>query len=154
MTKTNKLETLIETFLEECQEDLFTLEDPFRDHILSKFTPESSKISVGFGLFAVDENSFGISVNMFLEDFDTDEPISYEDINLLNPENVPDENKVSLFFERVADAAYSDFCNIASNGFKGLKLPKDIADAILIKDDSKYEFIETKVYWNDVEYTF
>ena len=136
-----------------CQEDLFALEQPFRDAVLSKFTPEAPKISLGFGLYPIDTNTFGISVNMFLEDYDTDEPISYEDIEILNPENVPEENKVNLFFERVQDATYDDFSNVAKHGFKGLKLPKEIAAAFLNSKDAKYEYVETKVYWNDEEYT-
>ena len=147
----NKLEKLIENFMEECQEDLFVLEEPFRDHVLSKFTPEAPKISLGFGLYVVDTNTFGISVNMFLDDYDTGEPISYKDIEILNPENVLDKNKVDLFFERVQDAIYDDFYNVAENGFKGLKLPKDIADAFLNSNEAKYEYVETKVYWNDDE---
>ena len=153
MPEDNELEKLIENFMGECQEDLFALEQPFRDAVLSKFTPEAPKISLGFGLYPIDTNTFGISVNMFLEDYDTDEPISYEDIEILNPENVPEENKVNLFFERVQDATYDDFSNVAKHGFKGLKLPKEIAGAFLNSKDAKYEYVETKVYWNDEEYT-
>lgn len=51
------------------------------------------------------------------------------------------------------DAIYNDFSNVAKYGFKGLKLPKDIADAFLHSKDAKYEYVETKVYWNDEEYT-
>ena len=90
---------------------------------------------------------------MFLEDYDTDEPISYESIEILNPENVPEENKVKKFFQKVQDAIYDDFSNVAKYGFKGLKLPKDIADAFLHSKDAKYEYVEKKVYWNDEEYT-
>ena len=153
MSENNELEKLIENFMDECQEDLFALEQPFRDAVLSKFTPEAPKISLGFGLYPIDTNTFGISVNMFLEDYDTDEPISYEDIEILNPENVPEENKVNLFFERVQDATYDDFSNVAKYGFNGLKLPKEIADAFLNSKDAKYEYVETKLYWNDEEYT-
>ena len=153
MSEDNELEKLIENFMDKCQEDLFALEQPFRDTVLSKFTPEAPKISLGFGLYPIDTNTFGISVNMFLEDYDTDEPISYEDIEILNPENVPEENKVNLFFERVHDATYDDFSNVAKHGFKGLKLPKEIAAAFLNSKDAKYEYVETKVYWNDEEYT-
>ena len=147
----NQLEQLIENFMDECQEDLFLLEQPFRDHVLSKFTPEAPKISLGFGLYPLGSNTFGVSVNMFLNDYDTDEPISYKDIEILNPENVSDENKVDVFFERVQDATYDDFYNVAENGFKGLKLPKDIADAFVNSNEAKYEYVETKVYWNDDE---
>ena len=152
MSENDRLEKLIENFMDECQEDLFALEQPFRDAILSKFTPEAPKISLGFSIYPLDSNTFGNSVNMFLEDYDTDEPISYEDIEILNPENVPDQNKVNLFFERGQDAIYEDFYNIAKHGFKGLKLPKDIANAFINSRDSKYGYIETKVYWNDEEY--
>ena len=153
MSSSDKLEKLIENFMDECQEDLFALEQPFRDVVLSKFTPEAPKISLGFGLYPAYSNTFGISVNMFLEDYDTDEPISYESIEILNPENVPEENKVKNFFQKVQDAIYNDFSNVAKYGFKGLKLPKDIADAFLHSKDAKYEYVETKVYWNDEEYT-
>ena len=153
MSENNELEKLIENFMDECQEDLFALEQPFRDAVLSKFTPEAPKISLGFGLYPVDSHTFGISVNMFLEDYDTDEPISYKDIEILNPENVSEENKVKKFFQKVKDAIYDDFSNVAKYGFKGLKLPKDIADAFLHSKDAKYECLETKVYWNDEEYT-
>jgi len=44
---------------------------------------------------------FLFSVNMFLNDYDTDEPISYKDIEILNPENVSDENKVDVFFYKI-----------------------------------------------------
>ena len=47
---------------------------------------------------------------------------------------------------------YEDFYNIAKHGFKGLKLPKDISNAFINSRDSKYGYIETKVYWNDEEY--
>jgi len=154
MSENDELENLIENFMDECQEDLFVLEQPFRDAVLSKFTPEAPKISLGFGLYPVDTNTFGISVNMFLEDYDTDEPISYEDIEILNPENVLEENKVNLFFERVQDAIYNDFSNVAKHGFKGLKLPKEIADAFLHPNEAKYKCVETKLYWNDKEFTF
>ena len=153
MSSSDKLEKLIENFMDECQEDLFALEQPFRDVVLSKFTPEAPKISLGFGLYPANSNTFGISVNMFLEDYDTDEPISYESIEILNPENVSEENKVKKFFQKVKDAIYDDFSNVAKYGFKGLKLPKDIADAFLHSKDAKYEYVETKVYWNDEEYT-
>ena len=49
MSENNELEKLIENFMDECQEDLFALEQPFRDVVLSKFTPEAPKISLGFG---------------------------------------------------------------------------------------------------------
>ena len=153
MSQKEVLKKVIEDFMNESQEDLFALEQPFRDAVLSKFTPEAPKISLGFGLYPIDTNTFGISVNMFLEDYDTDEPISYEDIEILNPENVPEENKVNLFFERVQDATYDDFSSIAKHGFKGLKLPKEIAGTFLNSKDAKYEYVETKVYWNDEEYT-
>ncbi len=152
MSENDRLEKLIENFMDECQEDLFALEQPFRDAILSKFTPEAPKISLGFSIYPLDSNTFGNSVNMFLEDYDTDEPISYEDIEIPNPENVPDQNKVNLFFERGQDAIYEDFYNIAKHGFKGLKIPKDIANAFINSRDSKYGYIETKFYWNDEEY--
>ena len=45
------------------------------------------------------ENTFGVSVNMFINDYDTDEPISYKDIEILNPENVSDESKVDVFLK-------------------------------------------------------
>ena len=153
MSQKEVLKKVIEDFINESQEDLFVLEQPFRENVLSKFTPEAPKISLGFGLYPIDTNTFGISVNMFLEDYDTDEPISYEDIEILNPENVPEENRVNLFFERVQDATYDDFSNVAKHGFKGLKLPKEIAGAFLNTKDAKYEYVETKVYWNDEEYT-
>ena len=154
MSSSDKLEKLIEYFMDECQEDLFALEQPFRDVVLSKFTPEAPKISLGFGFYPANSNTFGISVNMFLEDYDTDEPISYESIEILNPENVAEENKVKQFFQKVKDAIYDDFSNVAKYGFKGLKLPKDIADAFLHPNEAKYKCVETKLYWNDKEFTF
>ena len=153
MSQKEVLKKVIEDFMNESQEDLFVLEQPFRENVLSKFTPEAPKISLGFGLYPVCSDTFGISINMFLEDYDTDEPISYEDIEILNPKKVPEENKVNLFFERVQDATYDDFSNVAKYGFNGLKLPKEIADAFLHSKDAKYKYVETKVYWNDEEYT-
>ena len=67
MSENNELEKLIENFMDECQEDLFALEQPFRDIVLSKFTPEAPKISLSFGLYPANSNTFGISVNMFLD---------------------------------------------------------------------------------------
>ena len=84
--------------MNESQEDLFVLEQPFRENVLLKFTPEAPKISLGFSLYAIESKTFGISVNMFLEDYDTDEPISYENIKIFNPQNVAEENKVDVFF--------------------------------------------------------
>lgn len=152
MSEENFLEKLIDDFMGGCQEDLFVLEQPFRDFVLSKFLLEAPKISLFFSLYPLDRKTFGIGVNMFLENYDTGEPISYEDIEILNPENVPDKYKVDLFFERVQDAIFHDFYNVAKDGFKGLELPKDIADAFLQTNGAKYEHVETKVYWNNKEY--
>ena len=145
MSENDELEKLIENFMDEFQKNLFALEQPFREAILSKLTPKAPKISLGSGLYPLDSNTFGISVNLLLEDYYTDERISYEDIEILNSENVPEENKVNLFFERVQDASYYDFSNVSKHGFKGLKFPKEIADTFLYSKNAKYEYIEMKV---------
>ena len=46
MSEENFLEKLIDDFMGGCQEDLFVLEQPFRDFVLSKFLLEAPKISL------------------------------------------------------------------------------------------------------------
>ena len=154
MSQKEVLEKVIEDFMNESQEDLFVLEQPFRENVLLKFTPEAPKISLGFSLYAIESKTFGISVNMFLEDYDTDEPISYENIEIFNPQNVAEENKVDVFFRSVQDAIYNDFSFVAKHSFKGLILPKEISNAFLHPNEAKYKCVETKLYWNDKEFTF
>ncbi len=43
MSENDELEKLIENFMDECQEDLFALEQPFREAVLSRFTQKHQK---------------------------------------------------------------------------------------------------------------
>ena len=52
------------------------------------------------------------------------------------------------------DAIYNDFSFVAKHSFKGLILPKEISNAFLHPNKAKYKCVETKLYWNDKEFTF
>lgn len=148
------LEDFLDEFMEENQENFYPFEDLVRETHLAKWTSRASEIGLGFGFHAEDENTIYVSINMSLEDFDTGEPISYEDIKILNPEEAEEEVLMDLFFERMEDAISEEFYNIAENGWKSLEFPKEIADAILMTDDAKYEYYGTRIYWNDEQYKF
>lgn len=154
LAEMTSLEDFLDEFMEENQENFYPFEDLVRETHLAKWTPRASEIGLGFGFHAEDENTIYVSINMSLEDFDTGEPISYEDIEILNPEEAEEEVLMDLFFERMEDAISEEFYNIAENGWKSLEFPKEIADAILMTDDAKYEYYGTRIYWNDEQYTF
>lgn len=154
MSKIESLENLIAEFNEVHQENLFALEQPFRDFVLAKFTPEAPKISLFFSLYAVDENSFGIRANLNLENYETGDQINFNDIEILNPEGVEEQYKMDTFFERIQDAITDDFIHVARTGFKGLELPQILADAFLQNENSKYEYVGATVYWNEQQYLF
>ena len=121
------------------EEIFIEIEEELRDNCLSEITERHKEISMGIFLRALNKKQFCIDINLFLEDYDSGEPIRMSDAGIGNPYE----------FENLCDAVYLCFEDWAKNGADhgDFIFDQDIANA-LIFEDSKFEFYGSYVHWN------
>ena len=122
-------------------EEIFTeIEEELRDNCLSEITERYKDIGMGIFLRALNKKQFCIDINLFLEDYDSGEPITVSDAGINNPYE----------FEDLCDAVYLWFEEWARNGADqgDFIFDQDIANA-LIFEDSEFEFCGSYVNWNE-----
>ena len=85
-------------------EEIFTeIEEELRDNCLSEITDRHKEISMGIFLRALNKKQFCIDINLFLEDYDSGEPITVSDAGINNPYEFEDLcDAVYLWFEAVS----------------------------------------------------
>jgi hypothetical protein len=130
------------------EEEFFKLEEIFKERVLSQYFEESSQISLSIKLVSKSKTEFFISLRMFFQDNDTDEPLSIDDAGPLNPEDLDEEDLISGNFEILGDAVTEDINNLSDSG--DIELPEEIRNALL-GEDSSYEFYGVRYWWNDKE---
>ena len=142
------LSQLLEKIQEDFEEIFIELEEPWRENFFSRYMEDASVISLGIGLFERNEREFGISVHIFLEDWDTGEPISIEDAGLTK--EAGEGSAIAEVMERLPKVAFSDVQNIVENAEKRdpLEFPKEIA-AVFRGEASPFKYCGCKLYWND-----
>ena len=142
------LSQLLEKIQEDCEEIFIELEEPWRENFFSRYMEDASVMSLGIGFFEANEREFGISVHMFLEDWDTSEPIGIEDAGL--SKEAGEGSAIAEVMERLPKVAFSDVQNIVGNAEKRdpLEFPKEIA-AVFRGEASPFKYCGCKLYWND-----
>ena len=150
--KSSPLENLIDGIGSEFEEKFIEMEGPFREHVLSRYFEQYSKISLGISLSQQNSTEFYISLNLFFEDWNNGTPLSIEKAGLKNPEGVKEDLLIPSTIEMLGDRIHEDMCDLAENGAESghLKLPKEIGAAIM-GEESPFEFYGTRCRWNDEE---
>ena len=67
------------------EEIFIEIEEELRDNYLSKITKRHKEITMGIFLRALNKKQFCIDINLFLEDYDSGEPITMSDAGIDNP---------------------------------------------------------------------
>lgn len=134
------LEEVINEIQEQYEDAFVELESPWRENILPNYCEDAPKVSFGIGLFAESNSEFGISIHMYLENWDTGDPVAFDDA-VGDKEGLMDD---------LMDVAFTDIAALANrgNGSSSSKFPHDIIGT-LNGAESPYEFWGYKIYWND-----
>lgn len=142
------LSQLLEKIQEDFEDTFIELEEPWRENFFSQYMEDASAMSLGIGLFEANEREFGISVHMFLEDWDTSEPISIETAGFTG--EAGGGSAIAEVMERLPKVAFSDVQSIAENAEKRdpPAFPEEIA-AVFRGEASPFKYCGCKLYWND-----